>query len=379
MRLVADGGLWSIGPAPAPVPLAAVVEVDGAVLSWTVDASDAAAPQLTLTDAARADWLWRVVGASGHHILATAAAAAPPDDSAQVELAGLQLLPGSLDRLRRVALGNWLRRFWPASTRDGIAGLDPAVLDAEIAVAIADAEDFFGDGTLDSDIAGLLAPHAQAFLTHIASGDARVLELARRCVDLADEVGLDAPGWVEVADAIDEPGRLQAAPAPGGRDDYALAAGTARGPEPVEVIARGVASMAWTGVPGSVFDAAEDTVEWTIATDGPRVMAVIRTQWLGPQSAAGIPVSLRGNGLHAAGALGDTGRATLPLADDRGEPATTAQAWDADWSAATVTVGVEVDEPLEMRQRVRRFARRRLAQPESDAFLAEILAAESDY
>lgn len=378
MKLVADGGLWSIGPAAAPVPLAAVVEADGAVLSWTVDNSDAAAAQLTLTNTARADWLWRVVGASGHHAVA-AAAATVPVDSVEVELEGVRLLPGSLDRLRRVAFGYWLRRFWPASARDGIAGLDPAVLDAEIAVAISEAEDFFGDGTLDSDIAGLLAPHADAFAMHVASGDARVVELARRCVELVDEVGLDIPGWLEVADAIDDVTRTSATPVPAARDEYALAAGGPGGPEPVEVIARGAATMAWTAVPGSVFDAAEDTVGWTIATDGPRVVAVIRTQWLGPQPAAGIPVSLRCNGLHASGTLGETGRATLVLTDDHGELATAAQAWDADWSAITVTVGVEVDEPAQVRERVRRFARARLAEPPSDAFLAEMLAAESDY
>ena len=46
---------------------------------------------------------------------------------------------------------------------------------------------------------------------------------------------------------------------------------------------------------------------------------------------------------------------------------------------ATVTVGARADEGPEVRDRVRRFARRRLADPHPDAFLAEILAAESDY
>jgi len=38
-----------------------------------------------------------------------------------------------------------------------------------------------------------------------------------------------------------------------------------------------------------------------------------------------------------------------------------------------------VDESTQTRDRVRAFARDRLAVPEADAFLAEILAAESDY
>ncbi len=167
MRLVADGALWSIGPAPAPVPLAAVVEVDGAVLAWTVDAPDVAA-RITLTDPARGDWWWRVVGEVGHHAVVEAASSAPPDDAAVLELPGIDVRAGSLEPLRRVALGHWLRRFWPESVRDAIAALDSAVLDAELAVATIGAEDFFGDGTLDSDITDLLAPHAAAFVELVA-------------------------------------------------------------------------------------------------------------------------------------------------------------------------------------------------------------------
>ena len=48
-------------------------------------------------------------------------------------MTGVDVLPGSVDPLRRLALGHWLRRWWPASHRDGIAALDGALLDAEIA------------------------------------------------------------------------------------------------------------------------------------------------------------------------------------------------------------------------------------------------------
>ena len=37
MKLMSDSGLWSTGPFVAPSPLQAVLEVSGAVLSWTVD------------------------------------------------------------------------------------------------------------------------------------------------------------------------------------------------------------------------------------------------------------------------------------------------------------------------------------------------------
>ncbi|WP_059019336.1 hypothetical protein [Mycobacterium sp. M26] len=377
MKLVVDSGLWSTGPAPAPVPLAAVIEVDGAVLSWTVDAPPGAAAQITLTDPARADWLWRIVGESGHRLLAEATGSAPPDDAAAVELPGLDVLPGSLAPLHRLALGHWLRRFWPESIQEAIAGLDPALLDAELAVATVEAEDFFGDGTLDSDVAELLAPHAAAVELLVASGDPRIVELAGRCVDLVEEMGLDAPGWSAVAEAIED--LAVSSGVPGRQDDYALAAGRGVGIDPVEVIARGVASTTFSGVPAAVFDAADDTVGWAIAVQDGQATAVLSTLTLGRQSPEGIPVALRCKGIRAEGALDSQGRATLPLVDEAGGPVTPSLAWDTDWSATTVIVGVEVDEPAEVRARIRRFARDRLASPRPDAFLAEILAAESDY
>jgi len=44
-----------------------------------------------------------------------------------------------------------------------------------------------------------------------------------------------------------------------------------------------------------------------------------------------------------------------------------------------VTVGTEVEERPETRERIRDFARARLRAPAADAFLAEVLVAESDY
>ena len=163
-----------------PPPLVTVLEVSGAVLSWTVDDPSAAA-QITFTDPVRADWLWRVLGESGHVALAAALDGRTPD--AAVELTGVDVLPESLEPLRRLALGHWLRRWWPASRRDGIAALDGALLDAEIAVLTAGAEDFFTDDTFDSDVAALLRPHAAALSAHLHGGDPRVIELVRTCAD----------------------------------------------------------------------------------------------------------------------------------------------------------------------------------------------------
>jgi hypothetical protein len=207
MRLVADSGLWSTGRQTAPTPLVAVLEVSGAVLSWAVD-DTAAVAKITFTDPARADWLWRVLGEPGHIALAAALDGRTPD--AAIELTGVDLRPESLEPLRRLALGHWLRRWWPASQRDGIAVLDGALLDAEIAVLTARAEDFFTDDTFDSDVAALLRPHAEALSAHLQGGDPRVVELVRTCAGLADDVGV----------AFGGAGALTLR-----RDDYALAAG----------------------------------------------------------------------------------------------------------------------------------------------------------
>ena len=91
MRLVADSGLWSTGHHWRHPQLIAVLEVSGAVLSWTVDDPSAAA-QITFTDPARADWFWRVLGESGHSALAAALDGRTPD--AAVELTGVNVLPG---------------------------------------------------------------------------------------------------------------------------------------------------------------------------------------------------------------------------------------------------------------------------------------------
>ena len=213
MRLVADSGLWSTGPLAEPTPLLAVLEVSGAVLTWTVDDPSGAA-QITFTDLPRADWLWRILGESGHTAVAAALGGRSPDEPQTVELAGVDVREGSLDPLRRLALGHWLRRWWPASHRDGIAALDAALLDAELALITAAAQDFFNDDTFDSDVAGLIRPHTVALGSLAREGDPRVAELVRVCSELADDVGVEFDADFEAV-----------SPGAGRRDDYALAAG----------------------------------------------------------------------------------------------------------------------------------------------------------
>lgn len=387
MRLVADSGLWSTGAAdPEPPPLVAVLEVSGAVLSWTLEdqadpvAPGDAAPHITFTDVTRADWLWRVLGDAGHVALVAAVtdAAGSPHP---VELTGVYPVPGAFAPLHRLAVGHWLRRWWPASRQDGIAGLDRALLDVEVAVLTAGAQSFFPDDTLDSDVAGLLAPHAAALLGHVRSDDPRVADLVRAGAGLAEEVGVGGSTWSELIAAVTDSSTTLTLPSDH-RDDYALAAGGGAGPGGADAIAHGAASIAWAAVPPAVFDAGENTVDWRIEAAGPAVVAVVRAAVIGPDPATGIAVRLRSGTVDGTGTLDAAGRATLPLTDGQGRALTESGAWDHDWSAASVLVGTPLPagaETPETRERVRRWARARLAAPPRDALLAEILAAESAY
>ena len=361
MRLVADSGLWSTGQPLAHPQLTAVLEVSGAVLSWTVDDPSTAA-QITFTDPARADWLWRVLGESGHSTLAAALDGRTPD--AAVELTGVNVLPGSLEPLRRLALGHWLRRWWPASRRDGIAALDGALLDAEIALLTAGAQDFFSDDTFDSDVVGLLRPHTAALSAHLHGGDPRVIELVRTCAELADDVGVP----------FGEPDRV-----PLRRDDYALAAGADPRGYGSGAIATGADSVNWGAVPPGIFDGAEGTVGWRVEAADGFTKAVVRVELSGQGLASGIAVRLVSADLGGSGVLDPDGVAVFPVVDGQQQPVHESAAWDHDWRSSAVIVGADVRESPQTRERIRDFARARLRGPARDAFLAEVLAAESDY
>ena len=379
MRLVADSGLWSTGPvdAVAATPLVALLEISGAVLSWTVDEPDDAAPHITFTDVSRADWLWRIFGEAGHVALVSAVNGATGQPHS-IELAGVDLVPGSVASLRRLATGHWLRRWWPASRQDGIAGLDRALLDAEVALLTAGAQSFFPDDTLDSDVTQLLKPHAAALISHVRSDDSRIADLVRASAGLADEIGADGDHWSELIAAFDDTGVILTLPSDR-RDDYALAAGVGTGPRGASVIARGVAPIAWSGVPPAIFDAGENTVDWSVEASGTGVVAVVQAAVIGPDPATGIAVRLRSPAIDGTGTLDATGRATLPLKDTQRRALTESAAWDHDWSMTSVVVGAETAEAAEIRERVRRWARARQNLPPRDAFLAEILASESAY
>lgn len=376
MRLVTESGLWSTGAATAVSPLTAVLEVSGAVLSWTID-DPTEATEIAFTDVSRADWLWRVVGEAGHVALVSAvqAAAGEPDG---IDLTGVDLAPGSIAPLRRLAVGHWLRRWWPASQRDGIAALDHALLDVEVALLTVAAQGFFTDDTLDSDVAGLLAPQAVALTTHARADDPRIRQLVHAGAELADEIGVDGDGWTELAAALDNSTALDTL-ATGRQDDYSLAAGVDRNPRGSAAIARGVASINWGAVPPGIFDAAEDTVAWSVETAGPAVFAVVRADVIGPQPATGVTVQVRSGEVGGAGTLEADGRATVPMVDAQQRPITESAAWNHDWPATSVVIGADLSESRQTRDRVRGWVRARLEHPPEDAYLAEILAAESAY
>ncbi|MCF6390275.1 hypothetical protein L2K20_25155 [Mycobacterium sp. MBM] len=356
MKLVVEQGLWTTGGPVAAPPAVAVLEVAGAVLSWTVD--DPALPvQLTFTDVTAADWLWRVLGEQGHVAVIEAVGGPAAGPHSAIDIADVALSAEALAPLRRLAVGHWLRRWWPASVRDGIAALDIAVLDAELAVLTAAAQDFFSADTLDSDVEALLRPHRDALLAQRRDGDPRVAALVESCRDLVD--------WAMLAEPVAALGERR-------RDDYALAAGA--GSTASAAIGAGTASINWSAVPFGVFDAAEDTVQWSVRGDGSgAVVATVRATV--SASAAGIPVRLRNAETIGAGMLDERGTATLVL------PMTESAAWNRDWSATSVDIGRAASrgEGRQTRDRLRAFVRSRLAAPAADAYLAEILAAESDY
>jgi hypothetical protein len=377
MKFVADSGLWSTGPTVAAAPAVAVLELSGAVLAWTVDepadtevAAASVSPNISFTDVTAAEWLWRVVGEAGHVALLAALDDGTLDEGRTVDVAGVEPSPAALAPLRRLAVGHWLRRWWPVSSRDGIVALDAAVLDGEIALLTVAAQDFFGEDTLDSDVTDLLRPHRASLVAGAHGADPRVAELVDSCTELAAELGVQE--WTDLV--------VPAADAARRRADYALAAGSDPARSAPAAIASGVGSVNWTAVPPGLFDAADDTVDWAIEMAGSTAVAAVRVATAAP--AGGISVRLRSGALRGTGVLDAAGRATLALVGAEERPVTEMQAWDHDWPETTVTVGADVDdsaEAAETRARIRAFARERLARPGPDAFLAEILAAESDY
>ncbi|MBL1074752.1 hypothetical protein JK358_10115 [Nocardia sp. 2] len=209
VRLYGDG-VYSIAPPEAPTVLDArsdadimVLEVFGGYLTWNVLAGQLI-PAAVIHDADLAqEWLWAVYGEP----LALALA---DDQEGMAEAA--PALPALAVSARRLAYAHWASRWWPASTLDGIAALDQALLDRDIAA------------------------------------------LTEECESLVD--GADA-----LVAPISEPveSLLRAS-------DYALAAGDEL-PAGGLILARGAGGWDWRRCPPGLVDASERAVSWQVLRD----------------------------------------------------------------------------------------------------------------
>lgn len=203
--------LWTIAPVGAPTLLdsapgldTAVLEAAGGHLSWSL-LTDHRIPAATVHDLAAAqDWLWALYG--------VAVAVAVDDYTGPVDLPARPERPELAVATRRLAYAHWAARWWPASTVDGIAALNPDLLDREIA------------------------------------------SLTEECDLVVD--GVDA--WIPDEEAAPVPVSPRA-------DDYALAAGGIPGERfGALVIGRGSGGWDWRRCPPGLLDASEHAVSWEL-------------------------------------------------------------------------------------------------------------------
>ena len=344
----------STAPAAARLPwLTLALEAAGATFTWALDDPPGSGPHLHLWAPGEADWLWRIIGEQAH--ADTLAGLTGRRDVDAVVSA-----PAEIGLLHRLAWGHWLRRWWPASVVDGIDPLPSLILDAEVAVLTADCEMYFGDATFDGDPLAVLDAHDEAAIDSLALHPRQdVRDLHRRLL------GIDA--------AAPESG-----PVPSGdQGDYALAAGPGTAAGSGTGIARGWASVPWESVPAHTFDAAENTIAWSVDA-APHVVADITVTLLPGRTAAPVPValSLHDPAFEAQATLSPDGRLPIPL------PLTATEAWGADWSALVVTVGgVDARDSREQREQVRTLVRERIAGGTglTGLFVAERIVADNAY
>lgn len=338
-------------PSDAPTWADMTLEVAGGVLTWRVDDVSPAPPHLRLWAPEDAAWLWRVVGEAGH--ADTLAALAEHRD---VEVAAVS---EDLALLRRLAWGHWLRRWWPTSVIDGIEPLPSAVLDVEVALLIDDCESYFDADSLDGDPEALIARHPTTDIDSLARHfDPDVRSLHNRWSSREPD------GEAVVTATLPS---LSA-------DDYALAAGSDVSAGPTPGIAEGRASVPWELVPANTFDAAEDTITWTVDA-APQVLVAIRVALLPGRSATPLQVELMlpDPPLRARATLDSTGRGRIPV------DLTPRAAWRADWSTLSCTVGGrDGTEHRELRDRIRTLIRRRIGGIDdgTQLFVAEKLVAD---
>ncbi|MFE3701847.1 hypothetical protein ACFXO7_28710, partial [Nocardia tengchongensis] len=253
------------------------------------------------------------------------------------EAAAVPGLPALVVSARRLAYAHWASRWWPASMLDGIAALDPALLDRDIALLTDECESLV-------DGADAIAPRVEATV----------------------ESSLRA-------------------------SDYALAAGDAARSGGALVLARGTGGWDWRYCPPGLVDASETAVSWELVRAAGTTTVAI-TVAAHPQLPAEIPGHLR------PWARVDTGRGELTTGLRPGGDIWIGESpLPAPASEVRIALhvpgfgpGSEVDPdvtgPHALRERIREFAAARLrtaSTPTGDdelfvPLLAEIEAAAGD-
>ncbi|MFI1463068.1 hypothetical protein [Nocardia carnea] len=244
--------LWLIGPPGAPTAAdpdpgvdTAVLEVSGGYLTWSLTAGQRVAAAALHDLETAQEWLWALYGAD----VALAA-------DAYTEPVDLPVRPGNPDlatAVRRLAYAHWAARWWPASTIDDIAALDPELLDSEI-----------GELTefCESVVDGADSPPA-AGVDEVSAGPTGDRDIGR-------DTG--AREWTTAR-----------------ADEYALAAG----PNPSRgadlVLGRGTAGWDWRYCPAGVVDASERAVSWELFRAAGRTVARVHAV-----AAPGVPAELPG-------------------------------------------------------------------------------------
>lgn len=291
--------LWTIVPPGAPdAPAAgpdldtAVLEVAGGYLSWSLLA-DQRVPAATLHDLDTAqEWLWALYGAE--------VAVAADEYTAPVDLPARPERPALAAAIRRLGYAHWAARWWPASTLDGIAALDPDLLDGEIAELTE-----FCEGVVDGP-------------------DAELPAGSRGDTDTATRP--DSEGVPDSRESVSRTARAA---------DYALAAGGEPGARHGGLpLGRGSGGWDWRFCPAGVVDASEHAVSWeSFRTGGSTVVGVRAVA--APGITADLPEHLRPHALvRTAAGIVDT---ALELRGDT---------WTAEVSGAVEAVaGVDVYVP----------------------------------
>ncbi|MGW4246683.1 hypothetical protein [Nocardia sp. NPDC004722] len=343
-------GLYAIIPAGTPDALAAapgpdtmVLEVLGGHLIWNVLAGqEIPAALLDDVDAAQ-EWVWAIYGEPVALALEPSGDDSGPgrngrqvggaEGRAGREVAAFAARPALAASAYRLAYAHWASRWWPASVLDGIAALDPVLLDREIA---------------------------------------QLTEECEALVDGADALAPPLPATVESS--------LRAS-------DYALAAGDEHRAGTM-VLARGTGGWDWRRCPPGLVDASESAVSWQLVRDAGATTVAI-TVAAHPDRSADTPAHLR-PWAHVDTGRGEFDTELHPVHDTWiGESPLPTPA-----SAIHIAIHVPGFGPLpddtesaaDLRDRIRDFAASRLlaaAVPDIDGdplapLLAEIAAAAND-